>query len=355
MKRIHCNITGNPIDTPFIHTDTNLRYDGVITGSRVTFELQDIDTGGAELGWSSYHVRFIIPLHPGDYEGSSLGLPDITYENGLASEPLTIKGDRFLRGGLPFPLRGSTDFRLLERVQAADTDTVERVLEDRALAGANYIRVLSMKMNNTGWELRPEVSNKRQDNLSELFELLWAYNCYGELTVFADTKALMPYYDVQEPYYAFICDIVRRYPHIMLELLNENEHPTQNIDPGRFNKPDGILSSHGSGLTDVQPVTPLWDYATYHARRSPPPPNAKPFNNLNPYEFHPEWPHPVPYVCEESVKPEDYGYNPEYAAQMGRAANLGPGAIFHHNAWNEPRVWYAGERECAKAFYAEIR
>lgn len=344
--------------TGYLHPDNGQTAVSKTTTGRLEWLVPEEVTGGANLtveavGYKNYSSRAILPLGsnelvretaPGEFTTAPLALVPDVYR-----PKVSVLGDRFVDArGFPWTWRGCTDFRLPERV-AAGVD-IRSVLEDRLDVGATLVRMLSMKANNTGWEYDPRRSDHR-DVARKLFDMLGNLGMYGEWGVFADTKHWMPDPSEQQDYYGRQQEIVREYPHIFLELVNEDGHPTQDLDSSRFARPAGILASHGSGLTDVQPVAPLWDYATYHARRSPPPPGAKPFNNLNPYEFHPEWPHPVPYVCEESVKPEDYGFNPEYAAQMGRAAQLGPGATFHHNAWNEARVFTPEERVCAEAFF----
>jgi len=230
---------------------------------------------------------------------------------------------------------------------------IRPILQDRRDAGANLVRMLAQKADNTGYSLSSHTPGY-WNAVIRTCELVGEAGLYGEWTVFADTKKMMPNPVEQQDFYAQTVETIRKFPHMVLELVNEDKHATQSINAQAFRRPDGLLSSHGSGLTDAQPVKPLWDYATYHARRTPAPPNAKPFNNLSGYEFHPEWPHPVPYVCEESVKPEDYGYNAAYARQMGLAARLGPGATFHGSWWLEERLFNDDERSCARAFFRAL-
>ena len=281
----------------------------------------------------------------GDVEWPDLYLtPEVTTPG-----PLRVEGDRFMLGDKLFLVRGSTDFRIAERVlHGVD---VRPILQDRVDAGANWLRILSMKQNNTGWELNPR-DPRHSDMMRRTFDLLGEFGVYGEWVVFADTRFWMRNQAEQQDYYGRNCEVAREYPHILLELVNEDQHPTQAIDAQAFAKPAGILASHGSGLTDVQPVIPLWDYATYHARRAGA--NAKWVSNYSPYVFQDSFPTPCPYLPEEGVKPAQYGQDVRFAQRLGEHARCGSGGTFHHDAWNEPRVFTEGERACAMAFYGAL-
>jgi hypothetical protein len=159
----------------------------------------------------------------------------------------------------------------------------------------------------------------------------------------------------QDDYRGRNLEIVRQYPFVLWEEINENGHSTQDVNVGRFSKPEGILSSHGSGLSDVQPPSPFWDYATYHARRSPYP-DPRSFTNYSGYVFRDGDPYPLPcpFIPEESLKPQSYGFDTHYAYLMGKSASMVAGGTFHHDAWNEPRIFTDQEFDCAESFYAGV-
>ena len=98
---------------------------------------------------------------------------------------------------------------------------------------------------------------------------------------------------------------------MFVELVNE--FGKNGVDPRQFNKPAGVVSSHGSGLTDEDPAAPRWDYAAYHARRDGP----RGFTNYNPYEFQAVYSQPVPLLPDEGAKPEDYGGDAQFAYSIG--------------------------------------
>jgi len=225
------------------------------------------------------------------------------------------------------------------------------IVRDRTAVGANWLRVLSQKNNNTGWSLNPRIAGHR-DAVRKTLEILGGQDVFCELVVFADTLALMPDPAEQQGYWGELCAIAAEYPHCPLELINEAGHATQKCDPSKFRRAEGVLCSHGSGLSDVQPVKPFWDYATYHARRSGS--IGKILSNYSPYVFQDTFPTPVPFVPEETVKPQQYGFDPRVASAMARHARCGAGGTFHGDWWNEPRLFNDGERACAEAFYAAL-
>jgi hypothetical protein len=350
MIQINVNVSGVPTDTPELKVDTlDLVTRATFSDDkrRASFILPaSTPPHGATVRWANKTARTVIPATPGSYEGSSLTPPLPTLNYG---SELQVDGDHFMRGSARFYVRGSTDFRLTERIlRGVD---IAPLLQDRRDAGANWLRLLSMKANNTGWTLDPK-EHGYFDAVRKTFEILAQFQFIGEWCVFADTKALMPSAAQQREHYERTCGLVREYPHIVLELLNEDKHSTQAINAQGFKQPEGIVSSHGSGLSDVQPVKPFWNYATYHSRRSGG--VAKITSNYNPYVFQNAYPTVVPFVPEETITPAVYGHDPRIARQFGLNAKCGTGGTFHHNAWNEARPFTDVERLCARAFYEAL-
>jgi len=277
------------------------------------------------------------------------GLPPVVLEP-LGHGRLRVSGDQFLdAAGDRWVWAGCTEMRLPARLSYGEG--IAEILDQRQAAGARLLRSLAQ----VSWaEWGPHFRPDYWGDVRRYLDALGARGLYCEWVVFADTRLIMPDQGEQLAFWDQTLAVARDYPLVVIELLNEDGHPTQAIDPRRFSRPSGLLASHGSGLTDVQPVAPLWDFATYHARRTPPPPSAKPFNNYNPYEFHPEWPHPVPYIPDEGVKPEDYAFDPRYAAQLGHNAAGGAGGTFHSNAGVQSILFSPGELACAQAFYTAL-
>jgi len=299
-------------------------------------------------GYKSYSES--INLDPNGPPFTHVDWPDITLESGTpVGQGLRIEGDHFMLGSSRWFWKGSTDFRLPER--ALSGVDIKPILKDRKDAGANLVRMLAMKANNTGYELNPRTPGY-WDAVIKTCNLVGQAGLYGEWTIFADTKKMMPDPIEQQDFYRQTIETIRQFPWMLVELLNEDKHATQSINAQAFRKPDGVLSSHGSGLSDAQPVKPLWDYATYHARRSGG--LAKIASNYSPYVFQDTYPTPCPYIPEETQKPEQYGYDVGVARLLGRSASCGAGGTYHHSAWLDERLFNGGERSCAEAFFSPL-
>ena len=347
MKQINLNVSGVPTDTPTLKIDTSdVVYQAeFVSLTRAVFRLPDSAAPhGATIRWADRAARFVVPAQPGAYEGSALGLPTLDYMP--AQRRIRVSGELFIdEVGQRWLWRGCADFRLPQRLMAGEDIT--SILQERRSLGANLVRAFAMKANNTGWDLIPQRRPDYFGDIRRFFERVAAAGLSCEWTVFADTAVVMPDAAAQQDFFAQTCDVVRQYPFVFVELCNEWNHPTQRIDPSRFTRPQGILASHGSGLTDADTVQPRWDFATYHARRD----GARGFTNYDPYGFQGVYPQPGPLVPDEGAKPEDYGGNTDFAFRMGQHARCGVGGTFHSNAGIDSRPFNPVERACAEAFF----
>lgn len=271
--------------------------------------------------------------------------------HGALTSGVTLRATAPTRS-LPAPWLGSTDFRLLEMLSRGDHGGVRRLLDQRYIVGANLVRVLPMKFNNTGWQLDPRAGLEKVDELADL--LYRDYGMYMQLTVFADTALILPNQADQQGYWSRAIEIGQRHSNLLLDLVNEAGHSTQRLDPSLFARPSGVLASHGSRGTDASPVKPLWDYTTFHARRDRPP-DARGITNCNPYEFEADYPKPCRFMVEEMMKPEDYGFQQDVAYLMGRHAGIGWGGTFHTNEGINGQMWPNAVEDCARAFYRGVR
>ena len=264
------------------------------------FSLPNDATGGGHLRWLDRNANFLIPAAPGAYEGASLGLPTVAYPMVSA---LTIQGNQFISGGQIWLWRGATEmlapWRLLRR------ENVRPILEERRAAGATIVRSLAM-----GWPFitgsgKPADFPDYWPTMRAYWQMLAEVGLNGEWVVFAGTRQWMPDPRGQQEFYGRTCQELRAFPHVTLELLNEDGHSTQLINPQNFGKPAGILASHGSGLTDAPPVSPFWDFATFHARRDRPPDARASRTSIR--TLSSGLSKPCPFVCDESMKPRTTG------------------------------------------------
>jgi hypothetical protein len=353
---IRCQITGPVTTAPFLVIDNGQGvFSGTVVQEIATFTINErVPTPyGASIHYEDGEARIILPPDGSDWNAvdPERGLP-IVLAYKPAELPLqrpTTDRHRFLIGDKEWKWKGTTDFRLLQRFLAGEDISV--ILEERKAAGANLVRVLPMKTNNTGWELDPR--SYQAIDLAAFFEVVRLHHMYVHLTVFADTRFVMQDRDEQKRFWAMCVAQAGAVDHVFLDLLNEENHPTQRIQKTDFERPtNGVLTSHGSGLTDTHPVEPFWDFTTFHARRSPF--DARCFTSYDPFEFEAEWPKRCPMIGEESVKPENYGYDVRWAEMMGRHAGIGAGGTFHWGGGVSSNQWTDQERACAEAFFRGI-
>lgn len=348
MKQININVSGDPAgDIPTIVNDEPQTVQGVFeSSSRIIFKTPGSFNGGAYLNWRGHSERFLLPADGWVGEGSSLGLPDITYSPETAGK-WSVDGSNFVVNGKPVKWKGITHFRFLEMI--LDGTDINDHLTQVKEAGFNLVRVLGMKTNNTGWELKPNEPGY-WDAVESLFNLLKTRGLQVEFTAFADTKFVLSDVGAQRAYWDNIVAVARRFDNVLLELVNEYGHQTQSINPLNFNKPDGVLASHGSGLTDCDGVRPYWDFMTYHARRDMP----RAFTNYDQYEFQGVYPS-LPRIPDEGIKPENYGCSLDVAYKLGQHAGCGAGGTFHWGGGVNSDLMDSPTFDCAKTFADAIR
>ena len=366
-RQVNCTLHANhqpvPVQTPvtaWLKSDDviALLYDGhVEEEGRLIFHLPDDKPyGGATIyvelvGYEPAQDRVVLPPENAT-EGPAFDLVP------LSAGVITTRGDKLYRSEQPFMLAGSTELEAAGRI--AQGHDLRPIFQQRKDAGANTVRILGMH-EGIGW--LPTLPN-RAEIVQRTFELAAKFDFVVIWPVLNGTKQMMPNHNQQADFFAAEDELTK--PYLDFRILcvgNEINHGQwQDIDPYVFTKPAGV-SSRGSYTTDHYPEAPLWDVLLYGARRDTlidgiPEPGGKPFNNMNPYEFYPRYPQPVPHIAVESLKPPKYGHDPTYARQMGKAASLGTGAFFHaydnypgYPAWG---LWPPAVESCARAFYAAL-
>lgn len=365
MIQLNFNTSGVPTEPPTIVLETSPRVyvASLEEPGRAIFRMDPNPAPhGFHVFWGNKIARSVMPATSGSYEVSvhlSPPLPILDYAPEVPGvQRLSTLGEAFLRqDGSRWYWKGATDFRLLQRFLARE-DIIPLLLQRKA-AGANLVRVVAMKANNTGWELNPHSVENYWQRLHDFWTLIENEGLYVEHTVFCDTRALMPDQTPQQVFWQSTVERAAEHPNVLLELINEAGHSTQSCNPAAFFRPaTGTPASHGSGGTDESPVKPLWDFATYHARRESPP-DARGFTNYNVYGFESSvdggiagWPKPCPFIPDEGMKPQNYEYDPAAAAMMGKHCALHAGGTFHTDINSD--YWDERVEACARAFYAEI-
>lgn len=184
---------------------------------------------------------------------------------------LTVRDASFVHpDGSPFRWRGITAFRLLEQVARGREAEARAYLEWARSRGFNLVRVLGMARHL--FPLTPEDGARA---LPRLLRMAAEADVYVELVVFADTR---DYPRLSFPrHLQAIAAATRGAANLVVELANENDHPTQ--DPRltdvallrslRARLPADLPVSLGSlhGPGDVTDRFPGGDYLTVHLYR----------------------------------------------------------------------------------------
>lgn len=358
-RQINCNTSGQATSYIVLVPDEGGSFTAALSNGRAVFYLP----GTLTTGWGANIVdgngrnlaRLVIPPpgFVGEATETDVNMQPAVLEFVPTFERLSVADAAgmkyFATSAGPFKVKGISALRLLHMLW--NGEDVRSVLRQYKSAGANWVRTLAMKANNTGWELNP--NNVDAGLLRTLYQLAGEEGFRVQTTVLADTRVLMPHADQQAAYWQFHCDIASEFNNAAVDLLNEEHHSTQFIpDIEAFQRPSNVLASHGSGLTDSPSVKPYWDFAPYHVRRSPM--DARCFTNFDAFEFEAEWPQSCVRLPEESVKPEDYHYDANFAYQMGKHAGLNAGGTFHWSGGVEGRELRPEEYSCAQGFYRGV-
>jgi len=168
-----------------------------------------------------------------------------------------------------------------------------------------------------------------------------------ELTVFTQTRTLMPGQGEQQLHLDRTVDAVRGKKNVILELVNENDQH-DNAVASSLTRPTGVIISHGSNGADATGVRPTWDYELYHT------------NGLS--EFQRKVGHNamekadetgVPCWSNENTRYPDDENNRTHAYDAGAgAALLCAGSCFHSQGGKFSRPFNLTEYECAKLWVA---
>lgn len=151
-----------------------------------------------------------------------------------------------------------TDFQLYKKY--LDGENIEEILADRA--GFNTHRVFLIAKNL--FELNPRLYSNYYEGIKPFCKLLAKHGRYVEFVAFADGPLVFNSDDEKRSYWERIILELQGETNVLLELVNENTQSANVIDLNLFNKPDGILSSHGSNSSQEEPIRPWWDYETFH-------------------------------------------------------------------------------------------
>ncbi len=164
----------------------------------------------------------------------------------------------------------ATDFNLLARYLREGSVAIRAVLQQRQQAGFNMLRVWTLMLlaqYGIGDLTLEEFPNLYQA-IPSFVALCTEYGLYVEFTAYTGIND--PNHWVRLGNAARLC-----HPRPILELVNEDDVNHEPDSQGRvFNSQQyaplaGLLCSHGSNGSGRWPITPYWDYLTFHTNDAP--------------------------------------------------------------------------------------
>lgn len=290
------------------------------------------------------------------------GQPDpYAAEGGGGSLSPLVRDGQFFRqaSGEAWTAIESSDFTLFKWY--LDGEPIAPILEERRALGFNLLRVWLLNQSVVGRRyaetaatpldagIHPHQYPDFYEQLTEFVRLCAGYDCYTELTLFTQTRTLMPDRADQQRHLDRTADAVHGESTVLLELVNEDDTVDNAVDPD-LDRPPGVLISRGSNGSDAIPPRhdAPWDYECYHTN------DANEFQRKvghNAMEYAAESGRPC--IANENTRYPDRDASEAHAydAAMGGAL-LCAGSCFHSQGGKYSRLFDATERQCAAAWVA---
>ena len=158
--------------------------------------------------------------------------------------------------GTRFTAVQCSDFDLLNRWQHGED--IAPILTQRRDLGFNLLRVWT-KYVIEGIGSFPDINYAR---VGEFLDLCATFGLYVEFTAY--TGYITQGASEDKTHFGKLCDAVSSRTNVLVELVNEESIPVNSIDLAYYRKPIGVLSSHGSEGGGKTPISPFWDYVTFH-------------------------------------------------------------------------------------------
>lgn len=275
-----------------------------------------------------------------------------------------IGGQSFTLGanGPLWPWRGCTDFRLYQRY--LDGENITPILDNRIASGATTLRVLGMMYNIANFY--PKNYSTYFSSLPTFCDVLLARGLWLEFTCLADCQYAPLGLTQTAEQVAHVSQVVVALAgksNVFFELANE--YSNNGVDPSKFARPVGILSSAGWGSPTGDVYLPPWDYVTHHPDRDDQwPRKSKDIQDIRdgPFGIPPAiYTTGVkrPVVSDEPMGAGDVDIpnkrstvvNDFYWAGAG-CALFGAGGTFHSDNGIQSVVFSPTQQACANAWYS---
>ena len=179
---------------------------------------------------------------------------------------LEVWGQHLRRAdGVRITMVGTSEFNLMNRWQHGED--IVPIIKQRVDAGFNLFRVwtkYALDAANIGTFL--DIDYARVPDFLNLNAL---YGAYVEFTAYTSTFDEQPDSVFAPSHWTRLVTAVKDSTNVLLELVNENDQAVNWIDTSLYARPPPpTLASHGSNGGEAWPVTPYWDYATFHSNQA---------------------------------------------------------------------------------------
>jgi hypothetical protein len=249
----------------------------------------------------------------------------------------------------------ASDFNLLNRY--LDGEDIEPILHQRAGLGFNLLRVWTLYDLEAAGIGRLLLTDHPDlyARIPAFCDLLAQHGLYVEFTAYTST------WDPQ--HWGRLGAAVQGKTNVLLELVNEEAIPVNHIDLTLFAPIPGVLCSHGSNGSQDGPVTPYWQYATFHTNGAPEEQRKVGHNSMEIWNG--------PTITNETSRFPDVGMwarhndesEPAWLERVRRlacdaaagAALLAAGSCFHSARGKTSQLWQDAELEAAQAWAAGAR
>lgn len=299
---------------------------------------------GMGLAPGSYHLKLTKPGYQDTWIESKdkptvIGGPGtITWAMPLVhGKGISVSGKEFLLSGHRWKPIGCTDFLLVQR--KSQGQDIQPILEQRKKVGFDTVRIFTMCHNIVHFDPR---SYDVQGVLSDTLDVIGSFDMNAEVVGICDAVELGLNKEEQQKHHQLVTDVLRTKHNVIYELANEFEKNLNNIEPGEFPKPTGVISCSGSRVNNDPPKQPYWDYCTFHPRRDGEDPyfskwradigpQSEVYNGVmgNPPVNHPIFVNEPRGFASENI-PGKRSNEPRYAYQIGWLYHIFlNGSVFH--------------------------
>jgi hypothetical protein len=175
---------------------------------------------------------------------------------------LTIAGQYFaLADGTRWTAIECSDFNLFGRYLNEGADAIRPVLAQRRDCGFNLLRVWTNYSGSPEFEatigrLLPSEHPEMYTALPGFLALCASYGLYVELVAFTAAG--------DQTHWSRLAGALHGEHTALVELVNENDAHTPNLDPADYAPIPGVLCAHGSNGSQQPPIRPWWNYETVH-------------------------------------------------------------------------------------------